>query len=131
MSYIEKKICTYRGWEIKEINNGKQDWYCGTYNYQDIDANTIEELINIINKIEDNREEKRKKEQEKRKELEEKRAKGIIPVEDFEKAAEIFGIESPVITAIWNTMMENPNNQDEFDTVFHKYMTDKYDEYDY
>lgn len=131
MSYREKEICVYRGWEIKEINNGKQNWYCARYNYQDIDADTTEELINIINKIEDNREEKRKKEQEKRKELEEKRAKGIIPVEDFEKAAEVFGIESPVITAIWNTMMENPNNQNEFETIFSKYMTGKYDKYDY
>lgn len=56
---------------------------------------------------------------------------GVISVENFEKAAKVFGIESPVITAIWNTMMENPNNQDEFETVFSKYMTGKYDEYDY
>ena len=56
---------------------------------------------------------------------------GVISVENFEKAAEIFGIESPVITAIWNTMMENPENQNEFETIFSKYMTGKYDEYDY
>jgi hypothetical protein len=131
MSYREKEICAYRGWKIKEINNGKQNWYCGTYNYQDIDADTIEKLIDTINIIQNKCEEKIKKEQEKRRELEEKRAKGIIPVEDFEKAAEIFGIESPVITAIWNTMMENPENQNEFETIFSKYMTGKYDEYDY
>ena len=127
MSYIEKKICIYRDWEIKEINNGKQNWYCAKRNYQDIDADTTEELINIINKIENNREEKRKKEQEKRKELEGKRVKGIIPVEDFEEAVRVFGFDSPVVTAVWNTMMENPNNQEEFETIFHKYMTGKYD----
>ena len=44
MSYREKEICVYRGWEIKEINNGKQNWYCARYNYQDIDADTTEEL---------------------------------------------------------------------------------------
>ena len=131
MSYIEKKICYYRNWEIKEINNGKQNWYCAKRNYQDIDADTIEDLIDTINIIQNEYEEKIKKEQEKRKELEKKRAKGIIPVEDFEKAAEVFGIESPVITAIWNTMMENPNNQNEFEIIFNKYMTGKYDEYDY
>lgn len=127
MSYIEKKICIYRNWEIKEINNGKQDWYCARYNYQDIDADTIEDLIDTINIIQDIYEEKIKKEQEKRKELEEKRTKGIIPVEDFEKAVEVFGFKSPVITAIWNTMIRNPNNQDEFKIIFHKYMTGKYD----
>ena len=127
MSYIEKKICIYRNWEIKEINNGKQNWYCATCNYQDINADTIEGLIDTINIIQDKYEEKIKKEQEKRKELEEKRTKGIIPVEDFEKAVEIFGIKSPVITAIWNTMKENPKNQNEFETIFHKYMTGKYD----
>ena len=127
MSYIEKKICIYRNWEIKEVNNGKQNWYCAKRNYQDIDADTIDDLIDTINIIQDIYEERIKKEQEKRKELEEKRTKGIIPVEDFEKAVEIFGIKSPVITAIWNTMKENPKNQNEFETIFHKYMTGKYD----
>lgn len=43
---------------------------------------------------------------------------GIITVEDFEKAVEVFGFDSPVVTAIWNTMDRNPDNQKEFETIF-------------
>lgn len=43
---------------------------------------------------------------------------GIITVDDFKKAVEVFGFESPVVTAIWNTMEANPNNADEFETVY-------------
>ena len=43
---------------------------------------------------------------------------GIITVEDFEKAVEVFGFDSPVVTAIWNTMESNPDNFQEFETVY-------------
>ena len=43
---------------------------------------------------------------------------GVITVQDFEKAVEVFGFNSPVVTAIWNTMANNPNNAEEFETVY-------------
>lgn len=43
---------------------------------------------------------------------------GVITVKDFEKAVEVFGFDSPVVTAIWNTMESNPNNAEEFETVY-------------
>lgn len=43
---------------------------------------------------------------------------GIITVKDFEKAVEVFGFNSPVVTAIWNTMESNPDNAEEFETVY-------------
>lgn len=43
---------------------------------------------------------------------------GIITVQNFEKAVEVFGFDSPVVTAIWNTMANNPNNAEEFETVY-------------
>ena len=43
---------------------------------------------------------------------------GIITVKDFEKAVEVFGFDSPVVTAIWNTMQNNPDNAGEFETVY-------------
>lgn len=43
---------------------------------------------------------------------------GAITVEDFVRAVEIFGFESPVVTAIWNTMESNPYNQEEFETIY-------------
>ena len=43
---------------------------------------------------------------------------GVIAVQDFEKAVEVFGFDSPVVTAIWNTMAGNPNNAEEFETVY-------------
>lgn len=43
---------------------------------------------------------------------------GVITVQDFEKAVEVFGFNSPVVTAIWNAMANNPDNADEFETVF-------------
>lgn len=43
---------------------------------------------------------------------------GIITVKDFEKSVEVFGFDSPVVTAIWNTMQNNPDNAGEFETVY-------------
>ena len=43
---------------------------------------------------------------------------GVITVQDFERAVEVFGFYSPVVTAIWNTMANNPNNAEEFETVY-------------
>ena len=51
---------------------------------------------------------------------------GIITVKDFEKVVEIFGFEHPVTTAIWNTMEANPNNQEEFETIYHRDVAGKY-----
>lgn len=56
------------------------------------------------------------------------RAIGIITVEEFKKAVEVFGFESPVVTAIWNTMESNPSNADEFETVYALWATGKFDE---
>lgn len=55
------------------------------------------------------------------------RAIGIITVEEFKKAVEIFGFESAVVTAIWNTMESNPSNADEFETVYALWATGKFD----
>ena len=41
----------------------------------------------------------------------------IITVEEFEKAVETFGFNSPVVTAIWNTILNNPDNQNEFEII--------------
>lgn len=43
---------------------------------------------------------------------------GVIKVQDFERAVDAFGFNSPVVTAIWNTMANNPNNAEEFETVY-------------
>ena len=43
---------------------------------------------------------------------------GKIAVEDFVKAVMMLGFDSPVVTAIWNTMQNNPNNAEEFETVY-------------
>ena len=43
---------------------------------------------------------------------------GIISVNEFKKAVEVFGFDSPVVTAIWNTMENNPANSEEFETVY-------------
>lgn len=43
---------------------------------------------------------------------------GVITVKEFEKAVEVFGFDSPVVTAIWNTMESNPDNAEEFETVY-------------
>lgn len=51
---------------------------------------------------------------------------GKISVEDFEKAVEVFGFESPVVTAIWNTMYKNPANCDEWEEVYNRYLAHKY-----
>ena len=51
---------------------------------------------------------------------------GVITVEEFEKAVEIYGFDNPVVTAIWNTMEANSNNQDEFETIYHRYIAGKY-----
>lgn len=47
---------------------------------------------------------------------------GCISVSDFEKAVEIFGFESPVVTAIWNTMERNEDNVEEFETIYKNHM---------
>ena len=51
----------------------------------------------------------------------------IITVKEFEKAVEAFGLDSPVVTAIWNTMANNPNNNEEFETVYHRHACGFYD----
>lgn len=43
---------------------------------------------------------------------------GKITVKDFERAVKEFGFNSPVVTAIWNTMYSNPDNQEEFETIY-------------
>ena len=48
---------------------------------------------------------------------------GVITVEDFKRAVEVFGFESPVVTAIWNTMEANPYNQEEFEEIYALHMT--------
>ncbi|MBQ2001854.1 MAG: hypothetical protein II240_00970 [Bacteroidaceae bacterium] len=52
---------------------------------------------------------------------------GIITVEEFKQAVKTFGFESPVVTAIWNTMEQNPNNQEEFETIYALWSTGKFD----
>jgi hypothetical protein len=52
---------------------------------------------------------------------------GVITVEEFKKAVEVFGFESPVVSAIWNTMFNNPNNADEFETVYALWAAGKFD----
>ena len=54
---------------------------------------------------------------------------GAITVEEFKKAVEVFGFESAVVTAIWNTMQQNPNNQDEFETVYALYTAGRFATY--
>lgn len=53
---------------------------------------------------------------------------GIITVEDFEKAVKEFGFNHPVCTALWNTMSNNPNNAEEFETVYAFWTVGKYKE---
>jgi hypothetical protein len=53
---------------------------------------------------------------------------GIITVEEFEKAVKTFGFNSPVVTSIWNTMYDNEDNQEEFETVYHRWSIGKYKE---
>jgi hypothetical protein len=43
---------------------------------------------------------------------------GVITVEEFKKTVETFGFNSPVVTAIWNTMESNPDNAEGFETVY-------------
>lgn len=119
------KLESYKGWTITRIND-KIVWYNGECYYQNIAADNLETLFNLIDEIENKRKEKMSKEQKKKQELKDKRNKGIIPVEDFEEAVRVFGFDSPIITAIWNVMANNPNNQDEFETIYHKHITGKY-----
>ncbi len=51
---------------------------------------------------------------------------GAITVEDFVKAVEVFGFESHVVTAIWNTMEANPYNQEEFEEVYALHMAGRF-----
>lgn len=55
---------------------------------------------------------------------------GVITVEEFKKAVAVFGFESPVVTAIWNTMESNPKNSDEFETIYAMWATGKFDKED-
>ena len=57
------------------------------------------------------------------------RRTGVITVDDFKKAVEVFGFESPVVTAIWNTMEANPDNADEFETVYALNATGRFSTY--
>lgn len=51
---------------------------------------------------------------------------GNISVKEFEEVVRIFGYHSPVATAVWNTMHDNPNNQEEFEEVFHRWSAGLY-----
>lgn len=51
---------------------------------------------------------------------------GVITIEEFKKAVEVFGFDRPVVTALWNTMESNPNNQDEFETVYALWATGRF-----
>lgn len=119
------KLESYKGWTITRIND-KIVWYNGEYYYQNIAADNLETLFNLIDEIENKRKEKMSKEQKKKQELEEKRNKGIIPVKDFEETVRVFGFKHPVTTAVWNTMAINPNNQDEFKIIYHRHIAGKY-----
>ena len=55
--------------------------------------------------------------------------RGIITVNDFIKAVNVFGFKSPVVTALWNTMENNPNNNKEFETVYAMRMAGRFDIY--
>ena len=50
---------------------------------------------------------------------------GIITADDFKKAVEVFGFDSPVVTALWNTMASNPNNSEEFEIIYALHATGK------
>lgn len=51
---------------------------------------------------------------------------GIITVDEFEEVVATFGFNSPVTTAVWNTMEANPNNQEEFEIIYHRNVAGKY-----
>lgn len=51
---------------------------------------------------------------------------GVITVADFVRAANTFGFGHPVVTAIWNTMESNPDNEDEFETVYAMWANGKF-----
>ena len=53
---------------------------------------------------------------------------GLITVEDFEKCVKEFGFSSPVVTAVWNTMSNNPNNSEEFEAVYARWAVGRYKE---
>lgn len=55
---------------------------------------------------------------------------GKIKVEDFVKAVMMFGFDSPVVTAIWNTMWNNPNNAEEFETVYAMWAAGRFANFD-
>ena len=57
------------------------------------------------------------------------RKTGVITVDEFKKAVETFGFNSPVVTAIWNTMEANSNNDDEFETVYALTATGRFSTY--
>ena len=120
------KLESYKGWTVTRVDDKAITWYCGEYYYQDIVADNLDALFNLIDEIENKRNQKLLKEQKKKQELKEKRSKGIIPVEDFEEAVRVFGFDSPVVTAVWNTMEANPNNQEEFEIIYHRNVAGKY-----
>ena len=132
MSYKEERIDFYRGWNINKAidnhNNGLIDFYSASCNYQYIyaDRNNIERLYAEIDRIEDKR--LRKQEEEKKKKEEEKRKNklGIITVDNFEDVIKMFGFDHPVTTVVWNTMEVNPNNKEDFEIVYHRYVAGKY-----
>ena len=51
---------------------------------------------------------------------------GIITVDEFKKVVEEFGFEHPVTTAVWNAMDNNPENADEFETIYAMWATGKF-----
>lgn len=53
---------------------------------------------------------------------------GVITVEDFERCVKEFGFRSPVVTAVWNTMNNNPDNSKEFEIVYARWATGRYKE---
>lgn len=55
-----------------------------------------------------------------------RRELGIITVDEFIQLVKKFGFDSPVVTAVWNTMSANPNNADEFETVYALWATGRF-----
>lgn len=51
---------------------------------------------------------------------------GVITVNEFEEVVATFGFNNPVTTAVWNTMEANPNNQEEFEIIYHRNVAGKY-----
>lgn len=95
----------YKGCNIEPFGNGYTVFYAGDELYYD----TVKEAKELIDRLE-----------------EVSKMLGVITVEQFDKAVDVFGFDSSVVTALWNTMSTNEDNQEEFETVYHKWCTGQY-----